>query len=242
MVAYWPKHYQDLVEEVSEKRFRVTEVFAAYATWRTFRSIVSQRRRLVTEYDTTSYRNVVTYEFYLPLRHEAALKSTLDSLFYKDIVEARIANLEIGELRRAVQFEVEEPDDAAFRALVRDFVDSKFGGYSTYHVNGRFKAGKLKTQAEVASATGAGQRYLVDETTAVARFIFPCDEREANSIEYLFERLFVRSITLLVAGEDEIWMVESGQNDRVHVWKTVEEDGDEDEDEDGEADPVPEKV
>ena len=52
----------------------------------------------------------------------------------------------------------------------------------------------------------------------MARFIFPCDPRDATSIEFLFEKLFIRSITRLVAGEDVIWMVESGLNNRVHVW------------------------
>ena len=81
------------------------------------------------------------------------------------------------------------------------------------------------TQEQVADIQKQGRRYLIDETTAVARFIFPCkDNSEADRIRYLFETLFVRSIIQLVNGEDEIWMVESGSRNRVHVWRVSEDE------------------
>jgi hypothetical protein len=93
-------------------------------------------------------------------------------------------------------------------------------GYSIYHVDGRFRADKLSTQQEAVELLKMGQRYLVDETTAVTRFIFPCkDDEEAERVRFLFKELFITAITQLISGEDEIWVVESGIHNRVHVWK-----------------------
>jgi hypothetical protein len=78
---------------------------------------------------------------------------------------------------------------------------------------------------QVAKIQKEGRRYLIDETTAIAKFIFPCkDKMEANQTHYLFEALFIRSIIQLVNGEDEIWMVESGLLNRVHVWRMADVD------------------
>jgi hypothetical protein len=38
-------------------------------------------------------------------------------------------------------------------------------------------------------------------------------------VRFLFQELFINSITQAVDGEDEIWAVESGVNNIVHVWK-----------------------
>ncbi|HEY5164234.1 MAG TPA: hypothetical protein VII81_14590, partial [Terriglobales bacterium] len=67
-------------------------------------------------------------------------------------------------------------------------------------------------------------RYIVDETTAVTRFIFPCtDEAEADRIRWFFNVLFARSILELV-GEDEVWMIESGMQSRLYVWRNEDAD------------------
>ena len=69
------------------------------------------------------------------------------------------------------------------------------------------------------------RRYLIDETTAVTRFIFPCESPpEVNNVRWFFDRLFVRSIIEVVNGEDEIWMVESGLRNRLHIWRIEETD------------------
>lgn len=67
--------------------------------------------------------------------------------------------------------------------------------------------------------TAAGRRYLVDETTAVTRFVFPCNQDEGDKVRFLFKELFINPITEQVSGEDEIWVVESGTRNKVHVWK-----------------------
>lgn len=63
----------------------------------------------------------------------------------------------------------------------------------------------------------------MDETTAVTRFIFPCEDKaEAAIVSYFFHELFVKGIIQVVNGEDEIWMVESGMENRLHIWRVSE--------------------
>lgn len=93
-------------------------------------------------------------------------------------------------------------------------------GYSISHVGGRFRAGKIASLAGAAKVQLGGGRYLIDETTAIVRFIFPCKNRkEAETVEWFFRFLFVESILQVVNGEDEIWMVESGIWNRLHIWR-----------------------
>ena len=37
--------------------------------------------------------------------------------------------------------------------------------------------------------------YLIDETTAVTQFVFPCAEDETEKVRFLFKELFVETIT-----------------------------------------------
>ena len=72
-------------------------------------------------------------------------------------------------------------------------------------MNGRFRADKLSTLDEALELQKGSGRYLVDETTAVARFIFPCaSSDETSRVRFLFNELFVTAITQLISGEDEI--------------------------------------
>jgi hypothetical protein len=94
-----------------------------------------------------------------------------------------------------------------------------------------------------------GGRYLIDETTAVVRFIVPCKagtfafsdtleasfdwlssvdtpdsalEDEVQLIRKLFFLLFVDTVVRTVKGEDEIWLVESGARHGLYRWERVE--------------------
>jgi hypothetical protein len=96
--TYWSKHFKDLLEKVGPTTFRVTETFATHATWRRFKTIASQARRLIAEYREVRYNAVVAYEFYTPLKHETALRNTLDSLFLPRCHRGPIAR---GGFRRA---------------------------------------------------------------------------------------------------------------------------------------------
>ncbi len=66
-------------------------------------------------------------------------------------------------------------------------------------------------------------RYLIDETTAITRFIFPChDQEEAETVRWFFFELFVKSV-IEVSGEAEVWMIESGLQTRLHIWNVKQE-------------------
>jgi hypothetical protein len=92
-----------------------------------------------------------------------------------------------------------------------------------------------------------GRHYLIDETTAIVKFIFPIGQQhisedidykynqgffkqnqinsdeekvEISRIRFFFKNLFVKAILELVNGEDEIWMIESGVNkSKLYMWK-----------------------
>ncbi len=217
--TYWSKRYKNILEDIGGNRYRVRERFRLFQDWKKFKQLVTQVKAAPAKYKPTTFDTVVVYEFYMPLTHEAALKAILDSLFFKDVVLPRLKHrIGVQKLKAHFDYSLTDTDDS-FLERVSTFIDSKFGGYSIYHVVGRFRAGKLLTQDEAAALTKTGTKYLFDETTAVTRFVFPCKPEEADKVRFLFEALFVDPITEQVSGEDEIWVVESGNRNRVHVWK-----------------------
>lgn len=219
--TYWSKQFKGILEPIGNDQYRMRERFRQYLDWRKFKNLVTQVKTSAPSYAPTVYENFVVYEFYLPLAHENALRTTLDSLFYRDVIMPRLHRIGRDPLLRlfppTMPF-VDDPKEAVFERAAA-FVSVKFGGYSIYHVDGRFRASGLTTQAEATELQRTGGRYLVDETTAVVRFIFPCKETEADTIRFLFEALFMQAITDQVSGEDEIWVVESGLRNRIHIWK-----------------------
>ena len=217
--TYWSKQFKNILEPVGNDQYRVRERFRLYQEWKKFKNLVTQVKTSPPSYAPTVYNEVVVYEFYMPLSHEGPLKVTLDTLFYKDVIVPRLRRIGIERLKPYFEY-LTTDDDAIFLERVCSFVDSKFGGYSIYHVDGRFRAGDLVTQEQAFRSTRSGQNYLVDETTAVTRFVFPCeDETEANKVRFLFKELFMDPITEQVSGEDQIWVVESGSRNQVQVWK-----------------------
>jgi hypothetical protein len=138
-----------------------------------------------------------------------------------------------------------------------DWIAKRFGGYSIAHVNGRFRIQDLATRVVAADSESGGKPYLIDETTAIVRFIFPCgkpirrepphavtnyddpdeapeDQKaldEASSIRWFFKALFVQNILEVVAGKEaEVWMVESGIRNRIHIYKVDTDRPDENDD------------
>jgi hypothetical protein len=219
--TYWSKQFKNIIEPVGHEQFRVRDRFRQYLAWKAFKNLVTQVKVAPASYAPTVYDEVVVYEFYMPLSHESALKQTLDTLFYKDVLLPRLQyRIGVEALKEHFEYKITD-DDNSFLARVLAFIKTKFGGYSIYHVDGRFRAGGLLTQDEAFAQTKAGSRYLVDETTAVTRFVFPCkkEEKEAGKVRLLFEKLFMEPITEQVSGEDEIWVVESGSRNLVQVWK-----------------------
>ena len=137
----------------------------------------------------------------------------------------------------------------AFYTRVVELAAARFGGYSVSHVSGRYKAAKLMTRHSALEHVTAGGRYLIDETTAVVRFIIPCQtgaftfsdtleptpdwlelfeapdgalEEEVHLVRKLFFLLFVETVVRTVKGEEEIWLVESGVSDRLYRWERLE--------------------
>lgn len=215
--TYWSKQFQPLVVKLDRNSYRVGEVFRRYNDWALFRQHVTQMRRITfTDYQHSEYQIVRIYEFFMPLSNEANLRGTLDALFYRDSIEARLKTIPKPELREQFR-EHDSEAEVAYIERLCDWLSNHFGGYSIYHVNGRYRAAQLMRREEVCDGT---TRYLVDETTAVTRFIFPCtDEDEAELVAFFFHRLFTSAITEVVNGEDEIWMVESGFKNRLHTWR-----------------------
>jgi len=75
MVTYMSKQFRDLLVEVLPDRYRVSLAFRRYATWPQFRdNVVTQNRILTHEYSSSSYENVVMFEFFMPLRNEELLR------------------------------------------------------------------------------------------------------------------------------------------------------------------------
>ena len=157
---------------------------------------------------------------------------TLDSLFYKDRVLARLKTIGIPKLGAKFAKADFVSDDDYFKWIL-DFIKDRFIGYSIYHVDGRFRSDTLLTQDQAATLQKKGERYLIDETTAVTRFIFPYqNDEELGRIKFLFQVLFIRSIIQLVNGEEQIWMVESGTaGSQLHRWERLAEDGGDEEEE-----------
>lgn len=221
--TYWSKHIKHFLVRQAGKRFRVSEAFRPYSNWRNFRRQVTQVRRTFSDYSFLSFDTVVIFDFLMPLTNEGHLRTALDALFYQDTVLARLRAMPESELTTYFPRIVEESADE-YLERVRDWVSNHFGGYSISHVNGRFRAAPLATAAGAAELQQHGDRYLVDETTAVVRFIFPCENTDAaESVRWFFESLFVQSVLQVVNGEDEIWMLESGYRSRLHIWR-LEED------------------
>lgn len=101
----------------------------------------------------------------------------------------------------------------------------------------RNDAGKMLTE---------NRRYLVDETTAIVRFIVPIHrsqdtgdedflsavmaresaselgepvQGELKQIRWAFFQLFAEAVVRTVKGEDEVWLLESGPENRLYVWE-----------------------
>jgi hypothetical protein len=214
--TYWSKQLRPLVIEISPGRYRVGEVFRRYSEWERFRQHVTQMRPTSGDYKHTRFHVVRVYEFFMPLSNENHLRDALDALFFLESIEAQLRTIPPVELEKKFPRGAGEADPDYQKRLCA-WISDHFGGYSIYHVNGRYRAMALSRRSDVLDGR---TRYLVDETTAVTRFIFPCaDEDEARTVAFFFEHLFVAAIIEMVNGEDEIWMVESGFENQLHIWR-----------------------
>jgi len=235
--TYWTKQFRPLLVPVGRESFRVSEVFRRFVDWERFKTHVTQNRPVHSDYSGVTYGNVMMFEFFMPLTNEGFLRTSLDALFYQDTVKRRLkANL--ADLKQRFP-PTGLQDDETYLEELSIWVAKHFGGYSIGHVAGRYRADQLKTHQEAHQKYH--DRYLVDETTAIVRFIIPFGpktrtafdadgagapsmesqadrESEAARIRYFFGILFIQQIVEAVNGEDEIWLLESGFRSKLHVW------------------------
>lgn len=231
--TYWSKQFEPFVKPVppirkgqaqKHQQYRVTDVFLTVGTWPKFRRHVSQKRRLTFEYERTRYNTVLMFEFFLPLTNETVLRNALDALFYRNTIQKKLLAIGFMDLKAQIEPRPDESDKAYLDRVVA-WVGDQFGGYSVTHVNGRFRSERtLLTMQDAAALQERGGRYVIDETTAVTRFVFPCEnEDHAKEVSWFFHQLFVESV-VQIAGEAEVWMIESGLgNPRLHIWRAKEE-------------------
>ncbi len=237
--TYKTKHLKGYIERVGKGSFTIAPHFRRL-TEDDFHGIVTQSRNTIARFVRTVFDAVLRYEFLLPLTNERKLRTALDELFFKDQLELRAIEIGLDTLKTIIPAHTGEKDDAYVERVVIK-VGSLLGGYSIGHVHGRFRAGGLRTHVEAAKVVVERGRYLVDETTAVVRFILPLqgsrrehggkfdvtkemfaiDTSYAEEIDVarrLFISFFVESVILDIYGEDEIWFLESGPTgDRLYA-------------------------
>lgn len=242
--TYYSKKLQDFIisSPLDPEKLYVSDVFRHYNRWEIFKNLFSQRLHLKAEYKRFSYENVIIYEFFMPMTNERILRSSLDNLFYKDTIEFRLKTIPLEELEKIIprnHRNAEEYFDHIFQWISRNFC-----GYSIETVYGRFKViDNIMSFEEAGKLLSKGKDYLIDETTAIVRFLFPIviskninfklnsekDNKgdgdliksEAKKIRFFFEKLFVLSVLEIVNGEDEIWMIESGLRTRLNIFKSI---------------------
>lgn len=240
--TYRSKQLSQFIKEESKGVYKVGRRFASYLNWDKFqREIVTQNRDSNTVSKKETFTAVLNFEFFMPLAHEVLLRKLLDNLFFSDSLQLLLATLDKAELEKKFPARANEEKDAYWQRLMSWLAD-KFGGYSISHVSGRFRAQSLMSREDAAKKMVEGDDpYLIDETTAVVRFIVPCgtgsgeDEidpferpsetvvEEAKTIRWFFGELFVQSMLEAVQGEKQIWMLESGLFSRLHIWSTEEQ-------------------
>jgi hypothetical protein len=118
-------------------------------------------------------------------------------------------------------------------------MESTIGGYSITMVSGRYRADVLASRAEVVTRPFAYGPYIVDETTAIVRFILPVEtdagkfeygkilepaatavgtKKRAELMRWLFLNFFAEALIRVVRKEDEIWLLESGLRSAFYRW------------------------
>ena len=226
----------DLVYQDGEMYFAKPEILRVRLD--DFKELLHQKKRLFTDYVLEVSPSVLVYEFFMPLSREDRLREALDNLFYRDTIEQRIEEIGIARIRDGLKLSSDYSKEE-IQQIVFDFMESTIGGYSIYMVSGRYRADALASRQEVVTRSLAYGPYIVDETTAIIRFILPV-ETDAGKFEYgkvlepalitngtkqraeltswLFLNFFAEALIRVVQKEDEIWLLESGMRSSFYRW------------------------
>jgi len=226
----------DLVYEEGEKYFTKPEILRVRLD--DFQELLHQKKRLFTDYVLEVSSSILIYEFFMPLSREDRLREALDNLFYRDTIEQRIQEITVSRIRDGLKLSSDYSEDK-IRQLVFDFMESTIGGYSITMVSGRYRADALASRAEVVTRPFAFGPYIVDETTAIVRFILPVEtdagkfeygkilepaatavgtKKRAELMRWLFLNFFAEALIRVVRKEDEIWLLESGLRSAFYRW------------------------
>ena len=233
--TYRTKHWSDWVKRDGDT-YRVGRAFER-VTEGNFIDLHSQSNEFYANYRRLIYHSSVTYEFLLPLTKERELKEALDALFYRDTIERRLNEIGLDSF----------PGDSSDIDSIIAFVGVHFTGYSVSHVLGRFRAREMSTRGQAGEMFAQEKPYLVDETTAIVRFIVPihntgsvyqdgsefldavvCGDTKGTSatdtielaqVRWAFFQFFAEAVVRTVKGEDQVWLLESGPENRLYVWE-----------------------
>jgi hypothetical protein len=226
----------DIVYEEGGKYFVKPEILRVRLA--DFEELLHQKKRLFTDYILEVSPSVLIYEFFMPLSREDRLREALDNLFYCDAIEQRIQEIGLAQIRTGLSLP-SDFSEANIHQMVFEFMESTIGGYSIYLVNGRYRADVLASRAEVVNRPFASGPYIVDETTAIVRFILPVEtaagkfeygkvlepastangtQERADLVRWLFLNFFAEAIIRVVQDEDEIWLLESGMRSAFYRW------------------------
>lgn len=239
--TYLSKKLKPYIERDGD-RYRVLKTFAK-VTAQEFGSLFTQTSDPVPTWERATYDHVVSYEFLMPLTREDKLRSALDEVFFRDTIDDRtftFNDAQREELEKVMPREQGEDDDA-YRVRVADQLAELIAGYSISHVAGRFRAGNVVSRKDAALKLVEKTPYLIDETTAVVRFIMPCpnsrnphgerfDHRnrakdgkldgDIDLIRTLFFLYFAEAIAATIVGEQLIWLIErSPEGERIYAWE-----------------------
>ena len=233
----------DLIYQEGERFFAKPEILRVRLD--DFKELLDQKKRLFADYVLEVSSSVLIYEFFMPLTREDRLREALDNLFYRDTIEQRIQEIGIPGIRAGLKLS-SDCSKGKIRDMVFDFIESTIGGYSIYLVNGRYRADVLASRAEVVSRPFALGPYIVEETTAIVRFVLPVEtdagkfehgkilepasavsgtQKRADLLSWLFLNFFAEALIRVVQKEDEIWLLESGMRSAFYRWIRRDEDG-----------------
>lgn len=167
--TYRSKHWKEWVQKDTSGGWQVLPIFES-VTEKEFISLHHQRTDFYDTHQRKFYGSVVTYEFLLPLTKERELTIALDALFYRDTLERIIHQTGVDDF--SPQFAVESNESESVNEIA-EFVAEHFTGYSISHVAGRFRTANIASRSQAGEMFAKGQRYLIDETTAIVRFVVP---------------------------------------------------------------------
>lgn len=232
----------DLIYQEGERFFAKPEILRV--RFDDFKELLDQKKRLFSDYVLEISSSILIYEFFMPLTREDRLREALDNLFYRDTIEQRIQEIGISRIRAGLKLSPDYSEDK-IRDMVFDFIESTISGYSIYLVNGRYRADVLASREEAVSRPFASGPYIVEETTAIVRFILPVEtdagkfehgkilepasavsgtQKRAELLSWLFLNFFAEALIRVVQKEDEIWLLESGMRSAFYRWIRRDED------------------